>query len=238
MLHRILWLLLLGSVAGFALVAMTPELFSYSRLLLTGLLGLAVVSVLLLLWVWKIIRFVVLVLAVILVIAALAVGAWWVEVRGPSEEAYIKALQSHVGVPYVWGGEGWNGVDCSGLLRRAYVRASLADGLAHARPGCLKSAADVWLFDASAAELRRGYGGRTRVVESGVTINRLDHRQVAPGTLAITSNGIHCLAYLGNSTWIEADPNQMSVITHKAPDSNFGWFTIHVDLIRWTTMAN
>lgn len=43
----------------------------------------------------------------------------------PYAEAAIAAARSKVGLPYVWGGTGPNGYDCSGLLYWAYGRAGL-----------------------------------------------------------------------------------------------------------------
>lgn len=54
--------------------------------------------------------------------AALALAVW-PPGGGPTTAAYLASLRRYDSVPYVWGGENGNGIDCSGLLRRAYVRA-------------------------------------------------------------------------------------------------------------------
>src|SRR5262245_32251142 len=40
----------------------------------------------------------------------------------------VNVLESFDGTPYVWGGEGRAGVDCSGLVRQALIRSSLKQG--------------------------------------------------------------------------------------------------------------
>ena len=53
--------------------------------------------------------------------------------------------------------------------------------------------------------------------------------------MAVTSNGVHVLAYVGDSTWIEADPSALvgyKVVQIKAPTSN-AWFNTPVHIVRW-----
>lgn len=42
---------------------------------------------------------------------------------GPCREAFVKAMQTFLGVPYVWGGTSHHGVDCSGLVQTAMIEA-------------------------------------------------------------------------------------------------------------------
>jgi len=53
-----------------------------------------------------------------------------------------------------------------------------------------------------------------------------------PGDLAVTADGIHIMAYLGNRIWIEADPNMHKVIEVAVPTSN-QWFNTPVVFVRW-----
>lgn len=56
-----------------------------------------------------------------------------------------------------------------------------------------------------------------------------------PGDMAVTSSGVHVLAYLGERTWIEADPNELQgnrVIRVKTPTRN-AWFNMPVHIMRW-----
>lgn len=54
-----------------------------------------------------------------------------------------------------------------------------------------------------------------------------------PGDLAVTSNGIHIMAYLGDNRWIEADPGIRRVITVTVPANENNWFRIPVNIVRW-----
>ena len=45
--------------------------------------------------------------------------------HGAGAEAAISAAQSYLGVPYVWAGESYDGVDCSGLTMLAYQAAGI-----------------------------------------------------------------------------------------------------------------
>ena len=47
----------------------------------------------------------------------------------------------------------------------------------------------------------------------------------------MTFNGVHVLAYIGNKTWIEADPN----IEVKTPARN-AWFNMPVHVMRWRAL--
>jgi hypothetical protein len=47
------------------------------------------------------------------------------------------------------------------------------------------------------------------------------------------ADGIHTLAYLGNSTWIEADPGPMHVILARAPGNPDPYFNKRVRVMRW-----
>ena len=42
---------------------------------------------------------------------------------GPCREAFVKAMETFLGVPYQWGGTSHRGVDCSGLIQSAMVEA-------------------------------------------------------------------------------------------------------------------
>lgn len=95
----------------------------------------------------------------------------------------------------------------------------------------------MWWRDCSARELLAGYGGRT--VRTGVegTIDRIDPARLERGDLAITADGVHCLAYLGERQWIEADPYLDRVVTRTAPDASFAWFTRPVVIVRWSRLV-
>lgn len=65
-------------------------------------------------------------MAMVLVMAMASVLATPVQAapNGISEFAVIREAYSWLGVPYKYGGESRSGVDCSGLVRQVYLRAS------------------------------------------------------------------------------------------------------------------
>lgn len=64
---------------------------------------------------------------------------------GPCRQAFVKAMQTFLGVPYVWGGTSHKGVDCSGLIQTAMIEA-----------GCIRQTPPRTAADQHRAALRRG----------------------------------------------------------------------------------
>ena len=153
---------------------------------------------------------------------------------------YVNALKSYTDVPYVWGGETGRGIDCSGLLRAALMDANYNQGLRSANPRLLGNAFEIWWHDSSALALRDEYRGWTQKLFTTADLNTLDHARLQPGDIAITTGGNHCLAYLGNKTWIEADPSALvgdKVIQVKVPSKN-AWFSQPMQILRWRQFAD
>jgi hypothetical protein len=146
--------------------------------------------------------------------------------------AYDHALRRYEGVAYWWGGENAVGIDCSGLIRRGMIDATLREGLLRLDGGLLRASADIWWHDSSARALGEGYGGWTSPVTDAKSLNTLDHSRVRRGDLAIAGGGTHILAYLGDNQWIQADPTAQKVIVETAPSAN-GWFKGPVKVVRW-----
>jgi hypothetical protein len=154
----------------------------------------------------------------------------------PSEEVlrkkYAGCLLRYEGVRYVWGGENAVGIDCSGLVRRGLMDALFLEGLRTFNPGLVREALALWWNDTTAKVL--GEATRSTVaVKAPPQINLLDHASLLPGDLAVTESGIHVLAYLGDQTWIEADPAEERVIVVKAPSQTNPWFATPVKIVRW-----
>jgi hypothetical protein len=154
---------------------------------------------------------------------------------------YVKELQSYSGVRYVWGGENCFGIDCSGLVRRAAFQTLWKQSLLTLNPGLSREAIEFWWHDASARALAGEHRNQTmRLLESSSIID-LDSSRLLPGDLAVTSDGVHVLAYLGGGEWIEADPDVGRVVSIQAgkgsSDAN-SWLRVPVTILRWRFLAD
>jgi hypothetical protein len=76
------------------------------------------------------------------------------------------------------------------------------------------------------------YRHATRRLFTASSINALDLAKILPGDFAVTVGGVHTLAYLGDKTWIEADPNVKRVVKFSIPAMS-PWFDQPVYIVRW-----
>lgn len=150
--------------------------------------------------------------------------------------AYVRNLIRYEGTPYYWGGENLHGIDCSGLVRAAIVDANLSVGLRAFNPRPIRSAFILWWHDCSAKALRDEYRGFTCRRFPTTAINRIQPDALMPGDLAVTTTGVHVLAYLGGNEWIEADPGEGKVIRVAIPTRN-PWFALPVQIVRWRQLG-
>lgn len=159
--------------------------------------------------------------------------------REALREKYIGCLKRYEGVLYVWGGENAVGIDCSGLTRRGLMDALFLEGVKTFNAGLVRDSITLWWNDTTARVLGEATGPTVMVSEppkrplEAPPINLLDHSKLQPGDLAVTTSGLHVLAYLGDQMWIEADPGAGRVIVVKAPSQDNGWFSIPVNIVRW-----
>ena len=135
------------------------------------------------------------------------------------------------------GGEGFLGIDCSGLVRKGLVWGELYHGLRTFNGRPIRDALGLWWHDASAMALRDGYRGWTAELFRRRSVAETDHSLLKAGDLAVTEDGVHVMAYLGNRTWIEADPRAHRVIEVNLPTDN-PWFTMPVVFVRWKCLAS
>jgi hypothetical protein len=153
------------------------------------------------------------VLRVVLIVATALSALLLVTNRSgiPDSEAlrrsFVERLTDYDGVRYVYGGENHRGVDCSGLVRAAMVRALIDRGFASLDPQTLRSAFTLWWRDTNAIQLGKGANGLTLPIGDGSPMPMRAAQNLRPGDLAVTTSGSHVLAYLGNQRWIEADPD-------------------------------
>lgn len=145
---------------------------------------------------------------------------------------YARGLRCFRGVRYVWGGESLLGIDCSGLVRKGLVWGQLCHGLRTVNGKPIRDAMGLWWHDSSALALRDGYRGWTTELFRETSVAGADHSKLKTGDLAVTADGIHVMAYLGSSTWIEADPDAHRVIEVVTPTDN-QWFKTPVVFVRW-----
>jgi cell wall-associated NlpC family hydrolase len=145
---------------------------------------------------------------------------------------YVRTLHSFDGVRYVWGGEGILGIDCSGLVRKALVWAELRYGLRTFNGVAIRNAVALRWHDSSARSLRDRDRGWTSELFRENRVADADHSRLSAGDLAVTVDGVHVMAYVGNRTWIEADPNVEKVVRVVLPTQN-PWFNTPVVFMRW-----
>lgn len=164
--------------------------------------------------------------------------AFWPSPPADSSElarTYVLGMWKYKNTPYVWGGENGRGIDCSGLMRRGFIDALLSQGWKTRNPSLWREAA-IWWRDCSAREMKNGYSGRIMPRFEARNLNDLDTAQLQIGDLAVMRSGVHVLAFVGGTSWIQADPNLANggdkVIVTDAP-SKSGWFSQKVMICRW-----
>lgn len=150
---------------------------------------------------------------------------------------YVRRMKEFEGTKYYWGGESSRGIDCSGLPRRALRDALLAYGIKHFNGRAFRESIKHWWFDASAKALGEGYRSYTSPIGTSGTIQKMDYTALLPGDLAVTTSGVHILAYAGDGRWIQADPGIGAVATLDGRTDDNRWFDTPVTTHRWQILA-
>ncbi len=213
-----------------ALLFLYPVEYRMTRLALLVGLVVAWVGTLVLWWERREIRYTLVVAAALPAIALSLPG------RPAATEAlradYVYCLRSFRGVRYVWGGESYLGIDCSGLVRKGLIWAQLHRGVYTLNGRLIRGSLSLWWHDCTAEALMHGYRGLVKTRFESKSIARVDPAALQPGDLAVTTDGVHILAYLGNQTWIEADPGARQVMEITLPNDN-QWLHVPVVILRW-----
>lgn len=147
---------------------------------------------------------------------------------------YRRGLSAYGSARYMWGGETPIGIDCSGLVRQGLVLGQLFDGIRTLNGTPIRNALSLWWHDASAQALGNGY--MTQSLGRYDSVNDIPEGVAAVGDLAVTTDGVHVLVYVGEQTWMEADPALGRVVSEKVPSDN-AWFETPVVLTRWDALA-
>ena len=171
------------------------------------------------------------------VLALVAVGPLGEHPTPRLRGRFIAALQSYQGTRYVWGGENWLGIDCSGLVRRALSDAYVREALATGDLGLIRESLLLRWFDASAEGLMHEYRDQTRRLYSARNVHALGFAPLFPGDFAVTADGVHVMAFLGGSVWIAADPEAGRVIKLWPGDRN-PWLSAPVVVMTWRALAH
>jgi hypothetical protein len=150
---------------------------------------------------------------------------------------YVRRLDAFEGTAYYWGGESARGIDCSGLPRRAFRDALLSYGVRHLNGRAFRGFLEQWWYDASAKALGEGYRDYTRPLAVMGTIREMDYKDLLPGDLAVTTSGVHILAYAGDGKWIQADPGIGAVVIMDGRTEENSWFRKSVTTHRWHQLA-
>ncbi|MBL9170857.1 MAG: C40 family peptidase [Verrucomicrobiales bacterium] len=212
------------------IVCLYPVEYQLTRIAVIAGIATTWAGALLLWWKRKTIRVVLIVMGALPAIAVCMPGRS-VE-PGILAADYAHGLQLFRGVRYVWGGEGFLGIDCSGLVRKGLVWGQLYHGLRTVNGTPIRDAIALWCHDTSALALRDGYRGWTVELFRADSVVEADHSRLRMGDLAVTADGIHVMAYLGSSRWIEADPFAHKVIEVVSSTDN-PWFRTPVVFVRW-----
>jgi hypothetical protein len=153
------------------------------------------------------------------------------------QSRYCAALKSYAGCRYIWGGQGYFGIDCSGFVQKGMMDALAMRGMTSLDPALLRDSLSLYWHRTTAKVIGEGFGGRTVPVTICTSLNALDYSLVQPGDMAVTAGGDHVMAYLGDRTWIAADPGVGKVATFTIPEQKNGYFFTPMRIVRWKLLA-
>jgi hypothetical protein len=224
----------LGALAGIFLIPLNPVNSKLLKLAFLACVVGAWSGFMILGWAKKPVRILALILPILVAIPfALPGGDMDADAL---RKDYLKRMAAFEDTKYYWGGESSRGIDCSGLPRRALRDALLSYGFKHFNGAAFRQYVEQWWYDASAKALAEGYRKYTQPLEVTGTIEEMSYETLVPGDLAVTTNGVHILAYVGDGQWIQADPGIGKVATLSGRDDDNPWFQTPVTTHRWRVL--
>ena len=230
--RRTLVLLWIAGAFFLAAIILYPVSNGLTRAAGVALSGVLTLDLLMLWWRYRLLRWPLLALYLAVSVFVTLPGRKQYD-RLALRQEIVRALQRYEGVRYVWGGENFLGIDCSGLVRRGTIDGTFRYGLRTLNPLLVRKAAVLWWHDVSAQEMGAGARGVAKKVTEEKSIVLMDDKNLHPGDFAITRGGIHALAYLGDHIWLEADPSEMKVIRVNALTTKNSWFQQPISILRW-----
>lgn len=234
MFRKLLLITIIGSLAAIIVLNIYPVTTKPIRLaILCAVLGIWL-GPLLLLWKWKILRYTLLPIPLLVIIPFL-LPAKPID-KDALRKDFIRRMISYQGTDYHWGGENGRGIDCSGLPRKAIRDALFSNGIRKLDGASLRMFLNQWWNDASAKALAEGYMDFTIPTGESGTIAKMNYENLVPGDLVVTEDRRHILAYLGGEDWIQADPGAGKVIIENGRTSGNGWFAVPVTTHRWSIL--
>jgi len=121
------------------------------------------------------------------------------------------------------------------------IDALISRGWQEANPSLWRSAAQIWWYDCAARNMKDGSDWRFQAEFATSNLNELEDSRLKLGDLAVTKSGVHVLAFVGERTWIQADPNLANggdkVILTTSP-SKSGWFGQKMVICRWKLLES
>jgi cell wall-associated NlpC family hydrolase len=151
---------------------------------------------------------------------------------------YVRQILKYEGTPYVYGGEDRRGIDCSGLVRCGLLNANFICGISTLNSSLIREGIFLWWHDASAKELKEGYRNKTSPLFTAAGLGEIDYALMKPGDLAIKADGTHVLVFIGERTWMEADPDKMVVTKFTVTEQNKANYNSPIQIVRWKQLEN